>query len=376
MLTFSRRQFMKLTSALAVDYLCEPLLSALNDMLESRAVLDEGLNWVTKSSADHLLKRIKKAGFNVFIPCVWHGRGAVWPSDLAPWDSHHKRLPGFDPLENLIKQAERYEIEVHPWFTVALRQREFLQEFYDRGTPQESFDVHREAFREFISSLILEVVSRYPVHGINLDYVRATGICNSAHCVEDYQRYTGRNLLIDGEIRRLPGTEMKELIRWQEEAVRDIVRRVSEKAREVNENIVISIDAAPGVRSVEIEGQNSMKWADDGLIDVIYCMDYRISPDFAGLGKLQSKMKRPEAMVLLCGNYDVVEPSKRVIPRSAARVSELLNKSRSIGRANGVALYLYSMLSDAQIDLLQKDAFKMPAKPKWVRANSPMISKR
>jgi uncharacterized lipoprotein YddW (UPF0748 family) len=370
-LTLSRRQFIKLGSAVVLGSFYRPILSSAAGeppMFESRAIMDEGLNWVTKKSAETVCERIKRAGFNVFIPCVWHGRGTIWPSKLAPWDNANQRIPGFDPLENLIKTASRFELEVHPWFTVALRQREFLEQFYDSGTPHNSFDVHRETFREFISSLILEVVSGYPIQGINLDFVRAVGICTSSQCIEDYKAKTQRDLLTDVKARGRPGADLKELIAWQEAAMGGIIRQISRQARVANKKAVISVDAGPGNPIVEIEGQNSMKWADEGLIDVIYAMNYSPNPDFTRIKSLQSQMKRPEAMVVLCGNYDQEGSKKKVVPRNSQKVVELLTQSRLISQGNGVCLYLYSMLNDEQIDLLSRTVFKAPAKPRWRRA--------
>lgn len=92
---------------------------------ESRAILDERFNWLTKKDADNTLQRIKKAGFNVFIPCIWHGRGVTWPSDLAPkeplWENKYN--PDFDPLRYLITRAHQMDIEVHPWLTIETNKR-------------------------------------------------------------------------------------------------------------------------------------------------------------------------------------------------------------------------------------------------------------
>jgi hypothetical protein len=373
--SLTRREFLLYGSALAAGAATtaamgrEPRIFAKEpDDSESRAILDEGLNWVTAASAEKVCERIARAGFNVFIPCVWHGRGTIWPSKLAPWDSHNVRAQGFDPLGNLLRTAERYHIEVHPWFTVSLRQREFFQEFYDSGTPPQHFDVHRPAFREFISALVLEVAATYPVHGINLDFVRAGGICSSPHCVEDYRRRTGRNLLLDRQIRRVPGFDMTELIAWQAAAVTDLVRRVSASCRRAKPDIVISMSGQTGHPLVRIEGADSAKWADDGLIDVLYNMHYEPNPDFAAIKAIQAAMKRPEAMVFGCGNYEEATAGSPVRPREPGRVADLIRAARGIQRGNGVCVYLYSMLDDAQIELLRNSVFIRPARPRWVRA--------
>lgn len=376
----TRRQFLCHASALAAASVSVQLMGGMSNVAqadeqpmeqESRAILDEGLNWVTRDSAERVCARIARAGFNVFIPCVWHGRGTIWPSKLAPWDSHNVRAQGFDPLGNLLQTAERYHIEIHPWFTVSLRQREFFQEFYDSGTPAQRFDVHLESFRDFISSVIFEVAATYPVHGINLDFVSAGGICDSPRCVEDYRRQTGRNLLVDRQIRRVPGWDMKELIAWQAAAVTDLVSRVSMSCKRAKPNIVISMSGDPVHPLLKIEGHDSAKWADEGLIDVLYNMHYEPAPDFTVFETIQSAMKRPEAMVVGVGNYEEATASSPVRSRESSKVVNLLRKARNFQQGNGVAVYLYSMLSDAQIDALKADVFARPAKPRWMRAPMP-----
>lgn len=376
----SRRQMLQVTCFSIMSQVVRPLeiVAAFPvNMKESRAILDEGLHWVGKKGAETVCRRIKAAGFNVFIPCVWHGRGTTWPSNLAPWDSKFVSPPEFDPLEQLIEVANRYEIEVHPWFTVMRRDREFFQGFYDEGTPPESFDVHRPRFREFISALILEVVRKYAVQGINLDYIRAGGVCGSPHCIDEYRQKTGRNLLLDDRKRMIPGSVFKELFDWQEAAVEDIVRRVSVGARQIKNNIVISVDAYPGHRVDQVQGRNSLKWADEGLIDVIYMMHYEASPDWDSLKSFQQQMKRPEALVVLCGNYDRPDGNNdHATSRSGLKVADLLNHARDYHMGNGVGLYLYGRLTDDQIVCLQQDTFRLPARPEWKRATGPFRSER
>jgi uncharacterized lipoprotein YddW (UPF0748 family) len=380
----TRRQFLRYASALTAFSVGTHLTRYASTVAwaddpveqESRAILDEGLNWVTKDKAEKLCARISRAGFNVFIPCVWHGRGTIWPSRLAPWDSHNVRAEGFDPLGSLLQIAGHYQVEVHPWFTVSLRQREFFQEFYDSGTPAQRFDVHLESFRDFISSVIFEVAATYPVHGINLDFVSAGGICNSPRCVEDYRLQTGRNLLVDSQIRRVPGSDMKELIAWQAAAVTDLVRRVSVSCRRAKPNIVISVSGDPVHPLLKIEGHDSAKWADEGLIDVLYNMHYEPNPDFGAFNTFQSSMKRPEAMVIGCGNYEEATGSSPVRSREPRKVADLIRAARSLQRGNGVCIYLYSMLNDAQIDTLRTDVFANAANPRWLRAPAPATPQR
>ena len=89
-----------------------------------RAIMDGDIEgWTQPSEIDRRLKRIKAAGFNVYMPAVWYGRGTTWPSKYAPWDFALERplKPNFDPLKYAIEKAHAMGLEVHPWFTVTLR---------------------------------------------------------------------------------------------------------------------------------------------------------------------------------------------------------------------------------------------------------------
>lgn len=327
----TRRAFLQGTASLAFSSLIPTVGRGQIRVFESRAIFDEGLNWVSPSRATRLCERIKRAGFNVFIPAVWHGRGTVWPSDLAPWDSANARISGFDPLEHLLKTAKEFELEVHPWFTIGKRSRDFFPEFASPSADP-TFNYFDESFRKFAVKLVMEVVERYPIHGINLDYVRF---------------YAPRAR--EAEVR--------------ETAVTDFIRRMKDAAKAVRPDLVISVDAAPYRSSMTELGQNSPRWADEGLVDVVYSMQYGMHPDFEAIQRLQKTMRRPQALVVLVGNYEQVE--KQVLPRNAGKVDTLLQQARSVSQGNGVGLYLYSMLSDAQIEYLRRSVFRQEARPSW-----------
>ena len=107
------------------DTLKKPYHPKRNDrgtILESRVILDEGTGWMTASGAQETINNIKNAGFNVYIPCIWHGKGTRYSSKVAPKEAF--LAFNTDPLKRLIDIAHANNVEVHPWFTVALRQRD------------------------------------------------------------------------------------------------------------------------------------------------------------------------------------------------------------------------------------------------------------
>ena len=373
----SRRQLLRLTGIGAASALFPvfPRDGYTVEMGESRAIFDESLSWVTERSAHDVCERITRAGFNVLMPCVWHGRGTAWPSQLAPWDSKGlermaRENSGFDPLEKLIAVARQYRIEIHPWFNVMLRRREFLPQFYESGTPDNSFDVHNPEFRRFICDLMIECITKYPVQGINLDYIRSVAICNSQSCSEKYRQSTGRSLSTDRLTYVLSSEARKALSEWNGQAVSDIVQQMNGYIRKHRPGLVISVCGHPGQPNLILQGQNSIKWADQGLIDVIYDMRYPAPPNWEEIRAVQQTMKRPEAYVMLAGNYDLTGPKKVPTSSKGSEVAARVAQGSQVSRGNGIALYIYSLLNDEQIEALRTGPFRNPMKPRWIYASS------
>jgi uncharacterized lipoprotein YddW (UPF0748 family) len=371
-----------LLGALVTD---RPSVAAQQTSQESRAIFDEGFSWLTPEQADKVLERVRRAGFNVFVPVVWHGRGVAWRSQRAPKEprwAEAKVDEKHDPLAYLIARAHRMGLEVHPWFTVALRQRDFLAEFHDEGTPKESFNIHLPAFREFIVELMLEVVRKYEVDGINLDYVRSgmsecssrnyyCDVCVSRYCIEDYRRKTGRNLRddMDAVITRVDPRAYQSIGAWNGAAMDAIIETFSRKARALKPNLVISVDTHATYEYVLFQGANAVKWANDGWIDVVFHMEYGPLEAFRWplIRRAVEQLKNPDQLVLLVGNFEASRLNKEnVWPREAKAVVELVRRSQSFRpNGNGAALYEYAYLTDAQIELLREGPFKGAASSSW-----------
>jgi hypothetical protein len=345
-----------------------PARDANGVILEARVIFDEGTGWMTDAGARETIRRIRRAGFNVYVPCVWHGKGTRYPSPLAAAEPG-MTFSGGDPLARLIQVARAENIEVHPWFCVSLRERDFMKEFYDEGTPAKAFDLHKPGFRRFIVDLMLDVVRRYDVHGINLDYVRTQGICTSMYCQEDYRSKTGKDLLTELVARQPSRALHVNVQRWQDDAVEDIVREFSIKARGLKRDIILSVDGYPVPDSSFIpasqEGRQEIRWADLGLIDAVFCMDYSQSPDFHTFGDIVASIKTGVKPLLLVGNYDG-RTGSGILPREPRLVANVIAYAQRRW-PGGVGLYIYSLMGDPQIEALKMGPFREPARPVWQR---------
>jgi hypothetical protein len=150
-----------------------------------------------KASIDNFLSEIRTINLNV-IYIGFKNDGSSGPDFVSGelfYDSQYDTIinshmvdlleQGFDLMDYLIDQAHNYGIEVHAWVPVfndrafidhheefgyfgEVRQRGRIPKFYS-----ENFvDPAVEAVRDYEMSIITEIVSKYSVDGINLDYVR------------------------------------------------------------------------------------------------------------------------------------------------------------------------------------------------------------
>lgn len=340
---------MKLSlGAILLALLAAPSLARPSEV-PTRAIFDEGMYWASSpSEVFWTLRRVKRAGFNTYIPCVWHGQGATWRSKVAPvWD-RNPDVAARDALATFITAAHKEGIKVFPCFTLALRQREFLREFTSESRPEGVFNIQNEAFRRFATDLVLEVVKNYDIDGINLDYVRAGQVCYDTTCRQQYSDTQGRNLMLDLAVHKVNNVAFDSIVAWQRRAVRDLIAGISTEARKIRPGLVISVDAAPWAESVLIEGQDSLAWADEGLVDTVMSMNYSPVIDWSLLRGLQDKMKRPEQLLIMVGNYDGEAPAKP-ISRSGTALLNLVDEAAAFHPNGSFAVYIYSLLTDEQI---------------------------
>lgn len=338
---------------------------AAGPMAGKRAIFDETFQfWTAPEAADRTLSRIKEAGFNVYVPVVWYGAGTTWPSRLAPWDPTltAQTTTGFDPLRYVIEKAHSMGIEVHPWFTVALRRSDLFPEFALQGVLEGGklgiFDIHNLRFQAWVTDLIVEVARNYDVDGINLDYTRAMGMCQTSACRTEYRARYRRDLDTDALLFRAAPRAVPSLIEYQESTVTDLVRKIAEAVRAVKPHTVISADAYPDLTDY-LNGQNSVEWANRGYIDVLFRMDYDKTINYAATEAVRMRLKNPDCLTVIAGNYDPVPNG--AVPRSGRWLVDTLQGIVSRWPRSGEALYLYNQLSDEQVEALKSFWLKPPA---------------
>lgn len=354
------------------------------EFLERRVLFDEDIRWaLSRDATDAIISRMSRAGFNVYVPCVWHGRGTHYPSPLAHQDRRvaARIAAGDDPLRYLLAKAHGAGIEVHPWFTVARREDDRYAAFHSPGVPADAFDVHNPEFRAFIVGLMTDLVERYPVDGVNLDYIRTMGDCLCASCRSAYRRRFGRELAQDLKVRRDTGKRVESLEKWHGEAVTGIVREFSLRAKRLRPGLVVSVAAHPLNPDLLAQGQDSIAWERDGWVDVVFAMDYREKIDVDTLSRARNSLRNPAALTPLVSTYDTRSSGlapryeqgrisgamgdRVVVAREPSLLTDLIRVSRRLWPGSGVAFYHEKRLTDEQVEALGTGVFAERALPRW-----------
>jgi uncharacterized lipoprotein YddW (UPF0748 family) len=132
------------------------------------------------------LDRLKEAGINMVLLQTRVRATTIYPSDIEPWDGcitgKPGHSPGYDPLQLCIDECHKRGMECHAWVVTIpvgkwnnlgcrlLRQKHprLMKRIGDEGymNPEQS------QTGDYLATMCREIVSRYDVDGIHLDYIR------------------------------------------------------------------------------------------------------------------------------------------------------------------------------------------------------------
>ena len=163
---------------------------------QARIVFHENIDWAM-SRQRRSGRRESQGGWvqhSHALRLVWPRRQVPHRSRAARSASRRPRIAESDPLAYLVDAAHKAGIQIHACLTVARRGSDLFPDFAPAGTPEQAYNMHDPAFRRFMVDLILEVAQRYPIDGVNLDYIRTMGICTTDLCGQEYENRFGRSL--------------------------------------------------------------------------------------------------------------------------------------------------------------------------------------
>jgi uncharacterized lipoprotein YddW (UPF0748 family) len=234
------------------------------------------------------------------------GRGdAFYQSDIEPRaDDLDSQPESFDPLAQIIREAHRRGIQVYAWVNTMLvwsgkrpptspmhvvnehpdwvdahadgtpmRATEFEGQFLNPGIP---------AVRDYIVGLCRDIVRRYDVDGIHLDYIRypdpSVGYNHAALiCFHDWL-HPDEPCPDAAGLREEARAAAPQFAAWREAQVTELVREIRQAIQA--EKPWVSLSAAVWANLDDAYGsvlQDWPTWLKDGLVDFVCPMAYSTS---------------------------------------------------------------------------------------------------
>jgi uncharacterized lipoprotein YddW (UPF0748 family) len=265
--------------------------------VEMRGILmDAGSIPKTREGIAQVLDQLQDAGFNTIYPEVFRRGYAIYPnSRFTDQDPELSNL-GFDPLWELVRESQKRNLRVIPWvWTFRVRSPGFGNPILDRvpalaSRPADMEDTksiprflsaaHPDS-RDYIFNLFQEMLSRYPVQGILLDYIRYDEAIpeDAISATRFRQEYFKKH----GEFPPLKIAKGTPLFQdwqlWREEQVNMTVRRLKEKLHGYRMEKVLLGGAVFRSESYSrlTKMQNWRHWANNNWID--FASDMLYTPD-------------------------------------------------------------------------------------------------
>lgn len=258
----------------------------------------------TPEQVSKLVADVKKANGNTIIAQVRRRADAYYVSDREPRSNDPDLAPDFDALQDLIDKASAEGIQVQAWLATLPVYKEgytttdpshVWQQHGPEATGRDNWAMldrageapgyldpgHPDAV-DYTISIYLDVLDRYDVDGLHLDYVRydGTDLGYNPTAVARFNRLTGRT--------GIPAAEDPDWMQWRREQVSNLVRKLYIKSLAIKPEVkitaaVIALGAGPTSPEAWEQTwayreffQDWRGWLEEGILDIAMPMVYHI----------------------------------------------------------------------------------------------------
>ena len=255
------------------------------DWPRTRATSPEGIRR-QKEELIEILDRLKQANFNTVLFQTRTRGDVLYRSGIEPMNSiltgRENSDPGYDPLAFAVEECHKRGMECHAWMVaIPLGSRRHAQRLgkksVTRWQPEICVSYNRQYFlnpghpktKEYLMSLVREVVSRYDVDGIHLDYLRYPNKARNFPDRTQYRRYA----------------QGRDLAQWRRDNLTEILRHIYKGVKQLKPWVKVSTCPVGKYRDVarySSKGWNAFHsvhqdvqgWLGEGIQDQIYPMLY------------------------------------------------------------------------------------------------------
>ncbi|MGA9382182.1 MAG: family 10 glycosylhydrolase, partial [Phormidium sp.] len=331
--------------------------------------------WLTNIDSDVLfykdrlsdaIDRLKLLNFNTLYPTVWNWGYTLYPSKVAePIVGSRQRLvtptdENLDPelgkdrdvLQEIISQGHKQGMAVIPWFEFGfmapadsqiaqlypdwILKRQDGSQIWIEGPHQRVWmnPFHPEV-QQFIESLVLEIVTKYDIDGIQFDdhFGFPSELGYDEFTVALYQQeHAGQSPPDD--------FQDPEWIAWRANKITQYMQRIHRVIKQRKPKIVISVSPNPQEFSYKSYLADWQRWEEQGLIEELVLQVYRND-----LNRFIAEIERPEVeaarrrIPVAIGIMTGVKPQS--VPMT--QVMEQVEVARNWG-FSGVSFFFYESL--------------------------------
>ncbi|MEO1374569.1 MAG: glycoside hydrolase family 10 protein [Cyanobacteria bacterium J06635_10] len=282
----------------------------------------------TKSGLKDAVTQLRRLNFNTIYPVVWNSGYTKFPSVTAKRAGipfFFKGSNGQDILADLIKQAHRQGLLVLPWFEfgfmtpetseLALNHPEWLTAKRDGSRTSNSaagevawLNPFHPQVQQFIQNLVLEVVSRYDVDGIQFDdhmsLPRDFGY--DKYTVALYTQETGNPP---------PSNSADEAwVKWRADKITAFMTQLNQAVKARKPYTIFSVSPNYYNHAYKLQLQDWLNWVRLSIVDELVMQVYRND-----LASFTRKINRPE----------IIE-TKQYIPTAIGIMAGLRNRPVSM----------------------------------------------
>jgi uncharacterized lipoprotein YddW (UPF0748 family) len=347
--------------------------------VEARSVwLDRGtiINCKTEAAMSDLFDRLKSAGINVVYFETNNAGFCMFPTQIS---TPHPDLHGFDALGTAVKEAHKRGMELHSWiwtFAVGnLRHNPIIGRESDYPGPVLSSHAFNWALarqngallpnnqpefwidpanldgRRFVKDLAVEIVSKYPVDGLQFDYIRYPFNGKGTEMGFDwtgrlrFEKETGLNLdKLDEETRQMWQT-------WKIAQVNSFVEETSKATKKIRPGLRISVAVYGTPKRLRLGNiqQEWEAWIRNGWIDTVNPMTYvPTAKDLSIMAGFVRESSEDKALVY---------PGLSIRQLDTAGLIEQLDTARAIGTL-GTTIFAVAQLDDKKLNVLKLGPYR------------------
>ncbi|MBX2862815.1 MAG: glycoside hydrolase family 10 protein [Leptolyngbyaceae cyanobacterium MAG.088] len=289
--------------------------------------------WLTTNDTDVLVDRPKlhsaidelaELNFNTLYPVVWNGGYAFFDSGTARQAGiqHFVRrgIQDYDILAELTTQAHANGMSVIPWFEfgfmapatseLATMHPSWLTQKRDGsridmrrdGGDMVWLNPFKPEVQQFITHMLLELISRYDVDGVQFDdhFILPVDFGYDSYTRALYKEETGRDV---------PDPHNPNWVKWRADKLTAFVKTLNADLKARRRNIVFSVAPNPYDFAYKAQLQDWLTWVRQGWVDELIVQIYRNN-----LGAFRQHLYTPS-----------MREAQRTIPTAAGILTGLRN---------------------------------------------------